>query len=187
MGHISLILGGIKTGKTGYAQKKAEFKEKQGGSILYLATAQALDSEMKERIKRHKADRPKNWDTIEEPLEITKTIENERNNYDFILLDCLTLWLTNKLLDAGEEYNREILIESILNEVDSMIDSAINGKCDLAIISNQVETGLISTYPLGRIFQDATGLMHQRIAEKATNVIVMQAGIATGIKGSTEL
>ena len=186
MGDISLILGGIKTGKTGYAQKKALSKEKQGGTILYLATAQALDSEMKERIERHKADRPKNWDTIEEPLKIAEIIEKEGNNYDFILLDCLTLWLTNRLIDAGEEYNRRDLIESILNEVDTIIDTAIGKKCVLAIISNQVETGLISPYPLGRIFQDITGLMHQKIAKKATNVVVMQAGIATAIKGSAE-
>lgn len=183
MGQICLVLGGIKTGKTSYAEKKASEKELKGGKILYLATAEALDDEMKSRIKRHQSDRPDTWDTIEEPLDIKNVLKIEGDNYNLVLLDCLTLWITNQLVKAGEDYNREELIKTIRDDCSSFIKEASERKCDLIIVSNQVETGLISPYPLGRIFQDIAGLIHQDIATVAKNVILLQAGIPIALKG----
>lgn len=183
MGKISLVLGGIKTGKTSFAEKLAAEKELTGGKILYLATAEALDDEMKSRIKRHQSDRPKTWTTIEEPLDIKEIFETYGNKYDLVLMDCLTLWITNKLVQAGEDYNRDEFMDSIIKQSGEFLDVVIKSKCDLVIVSNQVETGLISQYSMGRIFQDLTGLLHQKIARVSTNVIVMQAGIPTALKG----
>ncbi len=183
MGKICLVLGGIKTGKTSYAENKAKEMETSGGKILYLATAEALDDEMKSRIKRHQSDRPKTWTTIEEPLDIKKILETHGNSYDMVILDCLTLWVTNKLMLAGEDYHRDEFMDSMIKECGDFLDVVLQCKCDLVIISNQVETGLISPYAMGRIFQDLAGLLHQKIAKISNNVVVMQAGIATALKG----
>jgi len=183
LGEICLVLGGTKTGKNRYAEKRASDKEEKGGKILYLATAEALDTEMKSRIEKHQSERPETWNTIEEPINIFQKIKENGNNYDLILLDCLTLWVTNKLAKAGENYNREEVIKTIVNDCISFVKKAKTLKCDLVIISNQVETGLISPYPLGRIFQDIAGLAHQGIANIAKDVILVQAGIPVALKG----
>lgn len=184
MGNISLVLGGIKSGKTNYAESKAKEVEKRGGKILYLATAQALDDEMASRIDHHKTNRPDSWTTVEEPLNIYDVLKKEGNTYDFILFDCLTLWITNRCLEAGEDYNRDELMASIKAQCREYISIVKDLKSDLIIVSNQVELGLISPYPLGRMFQDLAGILHQYIASEAKNVIVLQAGIPTAIKGS---
>lgn len=184
MGSITLVLGGIKCGKTRYAEGKALTKESHGGEILYLATAEALDDEMKQRITRHQKDRPDNWTTVEEPLNINSVFEKYGDKYDLILLDCLTLWLTNKLGQAGDDYNREELMDSITDDCIEFLETSIHCNADLVIVSNQAELGLISSYSLGRLFQDLTGLLHQKIASYADNVIVLQAGIPTAIKGA---
>lgn len=177
MGDVTLVLGGIKSGKSSYAESKAY------GEVVYLATGEALDDEMKQRIKHHRESRPSAWETVEEPLDIKRVMYEWGNKCDFILLDCLTLWLTNLLGRAGENYNREELMEEILNKCDNFLDSAETCKSDLVIVSNQAELGLVSMYKLGRLFQDTVGLLHQRIAKRAKNVIVLQAGIPTALKG----
>lgn len=183
MGQITLVLGGTKSGKTSFAEGLAKSKEISGCKIIYLATAQAFDSEMKDRINRHRSDRPKSWLTIEEPLDIIKVFNDSSKNCDLILLDCLTLWLTNMIMKAGDNYIREELMDSILNEVDLFLDQISNTQTDIVMVSNQVEVGLISEYKLGRLFQDIAGLMHQKIGKRANNVIVMQAGFPTVLKG----
>lgn len=183
MGVITLVLGGIKCGKTHYAEMQALKKQSTGGDIVYFATAEAHDEEMKQRITRHQLDRPKNWKTVEEPLELKKAFMELDKDYDLILLDCLTLWITNKLGKAGEEYNREEIIETIISDFLSFLDIIKSSKSDLVIVSNQAELGLISQYKLGRLFQDITGLLHQKIAVYAENVIVLQAGLPLAIKG----
>ncbi len=183
MGNISLVLGGIKSGKTNYAETKAKEVEKSGGKILYLATAQALDDEMKSRIDRHKSSRPSSWTTVEETLNIKEVLQREGDSYDFILFDCLTLWITNRCIEAGEEYNRDELMASIIDECEEYISIVKDLRCDLLIVSNQVELGLISPYPLGRMFQDLAGLLHQKIGKYSKNVVVLTAGFPTALKG----
>ncbi|MGL1891318.1 MAG: bifunctional adenosylcobinamide kinase/adenosylcobinamide-phosphate guanylyltransferase [Spirochaetaceae bacterium] len=182
MGKITLVLGGIKCGKTSYAEKLASDRESRGGEILYLATAEALDDEMKHRIDRHRADRPKNWDTAEEPLDVKSIFEKKGNVYDLILFDCLTLWITNKIGQAGENYIREELMDNIISSCKEFISQIKDIEAEVVIVSNQVEVGLISPYPLGRVFQDIAGLLHQEIARSANKVVVMQAGIPTILK-----
>lgn len=181
MAKITLILGGIKSGKTSYAQNYAKIKEGHDTSITYLATAEALDDEMIDRIKRHQSDRPTNWITVEEPINITNSLKEI--NSGVVILDCLTLWITNKICAAGEDYVRDDLMGEILNDVDLLLETLTNQDIELVIVSNQVETGLISTYAMGRLFQDLTGLIHQKIAKNAKNVILMVAGIPQTLKG----
>lgn len=177
MGKITLVLGGTKSGKTCYAESLAY------GDVLYLATARALDDEMKLRIRHHQSTRPKHWDTIEEPTDILHVIERFGDNYDFILMDCLTLWMTNMLGDLPEEYNREELLSDNINRALEFVQEIKKRKADLVIVSNQVEVGLVSPYPLGRVFQDLAGLIHQNIAKEADSVVVMQAGLPLILKG----
>lgn len=177
MGKLTLVLGGTKSGKTGYAESLAY------GDVLYLATAEVLDDEMELRIKHHKNSRPKEWDTVEEPRDILNVIKTHGDDYDFILMDCLTLWMTNMLGELPEEYDREELLSKHINRAMEFVEEVKNRRADMVIVSNQVEVGLVSPYPLGRIFQDLAGMMHQRIAQKADAVVVMQAGLPLNLKG----
>lgn len=177
MGKLTLVLGGTKSGKTGYAESLAY------GDVLYLATAEVLDDEMKLRVNHHKRSRPKDWDTVEETRDILNVLQQNGDKYDFILMDCLTLWMTNMLGELPVEYNREELLSNNIKSALEFVEEIKNRKADLVIVSNQVEVGLVSPYPLGRVFQDLAGLMHQKIAQYADSVVVMQAGLPLRLKG----
>ncbi len=183
MGFLTLVLGGTKSGKTKYAEGLAKVRESSGGKILYLATAEALDDEMRVRISKHQMSRPESWDTIEEPIDLLSVFEKHGNKYDLILLDCLTLWATNKIVKAGDDYHREDLIKSVVKDCNFFIDKALSMKSELVIVSNQVELGLASSYTMGRLFQDLSGLLHQEIAASANRVVVTVAGLPVAIKG----
>ena len=196
-----LILGGIKSGKSAYASGLAAGREALG-PVVYLATARAGDTEMAERIRRHQADRPVGWRTVEEPEDpgaVFRSLTSARRKEPSpsgaeepltILLDCITLWLTNLLSPFGENPVRNTVMDTGLRHIDSLIDditawenrSAGKSRGMALIVSNQVETGLISPWPLGRVFQDLAGLGHQRLAAAADEVYLMTAGLAQRLK-----
>lgn len=178
---IRLILGGTKSGKTTYAQELAKkIQEIQKIEIKYIATSKILDIEMEERVKHHISTRPSHWETIEESYDIKKII-NDNKNPSIYILDCLTMLLTNHFM-KNEEYNKDEIIETIRDDIKEIYHFCNSMKSNIIIISNQVEVGLISTYKLGRDFQDASGLIHQFIASLAEEVIIMNAGIPLKIK-----
>jgi adenosylcobinamide kinase/adenosylcobinamide-phosphate guanylyltransferase len=180
---ITLILGGTKTGKTTFAQNRAlEAEERTGKPVVYMATAKALDDEMTDRISKHKTDRPSRWITIEEELKVSMKIKEECRDTSAIILDCLTLMMTNIILEKGEDCPKAEALEAVFTEVDALIEAASELDSELLIISNQVEVGLVSPYRLGRMFQDIAGMTHQKIAAKSNEVYLMTAGIAVKIK-----
>lgn len=185
MGNLTLILGGIKTGKTAFAQNEANQYDKRGEKVTYLATAQAFDSEMEDRIERHKQERPGHWHTIEEPLNLTKAVEPIFRDKGVILLDCLTLWLTN-LMSQNEDLTRDEIWEKITAELGDLIELIDKGSQDLIIISNQVEYGLVSEHAFARLFQDMAGLTHQFLAQRAHRVYSILAGIPLCLKDQGE-
>ena len=178
------ILGGTKSGKTTFAQNLILKKEKKiEGRVCYLATAHRGDEEMKERIRRHKKSRPSRWTTHEETLNIPEFLTESGKNYSVILMDCLTLYLTNWLMTLGEDPDPVSSRDFLVSKTTELIHAGESQTSELIIISNQVENGLVSPYPLGRIFQDAAGISHQLLGNAAEKVFLMTAGIPHCLKG----
>jgi len=184
MARIVFILGGTKTGKTGFAQTgAAEAVRKEGAGVGYLATARILDDEMAARVRRHRQDRPSDWITVEEPLDLTGAFRSLSGRTGAVILDCLTLYMTNLLSDPGaEEPDRDRAMRLIGGELEALFREADSWKGSLFILSNLVENGLVSVYPFARAFQDVAGMTHQMVARRADEVYQMTAGIPVRIK-----
>jgi adenosylcobinamide kinase/adenosylcobinamide-phosphate guanylyltransferase len=168
---IVFVIGGARSGKSSFALSQASALH---GSKAYIATAQALDSEMAERIQKHREERSEEWITLEEPLNLAALLKNIRNSYDVVLIDCLTLWLSNILL--GNE-------EGLPETIDKFISSL--GECKAAsvyIVSNEVGLGIVPDNALSRKFRDISGKLNQRVAAIADEVYLVAAGIPLKIK-----
>lgn len=189
------ITGGSRSGKSSHALKLAE---SLGEKRLYLATAQALDDEMEGRIARHKKERGDGWDTAEEPLAIAEVIKKD-SKYDVILLDCLTLWLCNVMHRADGEFlddppfpspsmgegqggGESSKDEEFLRDIDQLVQACKACKTKLIVISNETGSGIIPGDPLSRRFSDLAGIMNQKMAAAASQVILTVAGIPMTIK-----
>jgi len=172
---IIFILGGARSGKSTYALKEVS---KFSGKKVYIATAEALDEEMQQRIENHKRHRSDEWITYEEPLRIAEVIEEIEGKYSVIVIDCLTLWLSNVMhgnLDIGYE---------IENLVDTL-RATRNASC-IYIVSNEVGMGIVPENEMSRRFRDMAGLLNQKIAEVADEVYMVVAGMPMKIKDKGE-
>jgi adenosylcobinamide kinase/adenosylcobinamide-phosphate guanylyltransferase len=168
---LAFVIGGIKSGKTKFALKKAE--ELNNGQLYYIATARAVDEEMKDRIERHKRERGEKWITIEEPIEVDRVLKAIPKG-SVIIIDCLTTWLTNLLI---ENYNVE-------EKTNKLIDILLKTKTDLDLflISNEIGLGIIPDNPLGRKFLDLSGSLHQKVAQIADEVYFILCGCEIKVK-----
>ncbi len=166
-----LILGGARSGKSRLAEQKAS---DTGLDVVYIATAQAFDSEMNERISRHQSDRPSHWQTVEEPVYLAQCIMDNAKDSRVILVDCLTLWLSN-LLCLDNESVFEAEKQALLNVL-----SSVPGQ--LIMVSNEVGQGIVPDNRLARRFIDEAGWLHQALAEQCEQVIFVTAGIAQRLK-----
>lgn len=167
------ITGGARSGKSAFALREASSRE---GSKAYVATAEARDDEMRARIQRHQAERGKDWVTYEEPLQIADTLRALKDRYDTILLDCLTLWLSNTLLEME---NPEAHIHSFLEGLNAL--SGAEGK-HLYLVSNETGMGIVPDNALSRRFRDLAGTLNQSVAALAEDVFLVMAGIPVKIK-----
>lgn len=169
-GRLTLVLGGARSGKSRYAESLIEFLPKPW---IYLATAEAGDEEMAARIAAHKARRGTDWRTVEIPHDLAEAL-GKLPAGAAVLIDCLTLWLTNRLL-AGADLDAEMMA----------LDEALDA-CDgaLVLVANEVGSGVVPDTALGRRFRDLQGLLNQRIAAKANRVILMVAGLPLIVKDS---
>lgn len=170
---IIFITGGVRSGKSQFA---LQIGKDYPGPKAYLATAQALDEEMAQRIKRHKENRPAEWETIEEPREIVKTIKEEGEKFRLILIDCLTLWISNLLLAGWSG-------EKILTETNDLLQACGQIGCSFIIVSNEVGWGIVPDNESARFFRDVAGLVHQKMAQKADEVYLMICGLPHRLKG----
>jgi adenosylcobinamide kinase/adenosylcobinamide-phosphate guanylyltransferase len=181
MGRITLILGGARSGKSSYAQSLAEAT---GKSVIFIATAQALDEEMSTRIQKHQSERPANWETLELPLELASHIHQIKT--DVVILDCLTLLLSNLVMQSAKDdlVDEVPFAQAVQKEIEELIKKirAPERKQDWFIISNEVGLGLVPPYQMGRIYRDWLGWSNQRIAHDADKVILMVAGIPMVVK-----
>lgn len=170
-GRLILVLGGARSGKSTFAE---ELVKSKGGRVVYIATSQALDEEMEQRIRLHRERRPENWRTIEESLWVADKLADLEA--DVVLLDCLTLLVSNLLLD--EEFAvEEDKSQAILAEITKLAQVARASQADVIVVSNEVGQGLVPTYPLGRLYRDVAGWANQIIARQADEVYMVIAGI----------
>jgi len=168
-----LVLGGAKSGKSSFALNVCNSLNKKR---IFLATAQALDKEMEERIRRHKVERGSGWRTIEEPLKVAETIGSLDNKDTVIALDCLTLWLNNLYMEYGDD--QETIDEAIDNLARQLAD--IRGA--VVVVSNEVGMGIVPDNQFSRTYRDTAGYMNQRIARLAGKVVAVLAGIPLVLK-----
>jgi len=173
---IIFVTGGARSGKSQFALKLAK---ELPGPKAYLATAQALDKEMAERIKKHKKGRSPDWQTLEEPLRVAAALKEQGDRFRLILLDCLTLWISN-LLMAGWRGKR------ILREADRLLKVCQGARCSLVIVSNEVGLGIVPDNPTARIFRDLSGMINQKVARKADEVYFLVSGLAQQLKKRQE-
>ncbi len=182
---LILILGGARSGKSSFAEQLAA---NSGRSVAFIATATASDDEMRERIARHRASRPPEWYTLEEPLDLAGAVRAASNLADVLLLDCITLWLANWFAQqhgtSEEEEFAPLSDEGALKEVEALLNTLnmLAPNKTLIVISNEVGLGIVPAYPLGRVYRDTLGYINQRLARAAERVYLMVAGIAVDIK-----
>ncbi len=175
MGNITFVVGGARSGKSSYAERLAL---QNGGSVLYVATAQAGDAEMEARIQAHRARRPATWRTLEAPLKVGAAVCQalEQEPADVVLLDCLTLLASNVILRLPETAVESEAIQTLLEEVDALLACMEKSNARWIIVSNEVGMGLVPPYPLGRVYRDALGRANQKLAAAAEEVVFMVAG-----------
>jgi len=175
MAKVLLVLGGARSGKSAFAVNLARGYKR----VTYLATARVQDAEMAERVKRHRQIRPASWQTIESPSHADKRILELAGSTDLVLLDCLTLYVTNLLLDGNQKEAKE---PYILEEIERLCHASKDVSYDVIMVSNEVGLGIIPADPLGRQFMDIAGLVNQQVAREAEAVYFLVAGIAKRIK-----
>lgn len=165
----TLVLGGARSGKSRHAQALVEAYP---GRLVYIATAQALDDEMEARIARHREDRGPRWSTLEAPVDLVGGIERAAREADAVLVDCLTLWLSNLML------------------ADAVLQPRFDGLCraiadcprPLVLVANEVGLGIVPDTPLGRRFRDEAGRLNQQVATTVEHAVFVAAGLPLTLK-----
>jgi adenosylcobinamide kinase / adenosylcobinamide-phosphate guanylyltransferase len=166
---VTLVLGGARSGKSRYAESLMAGLQPPW---IYLATAEAGDAEMAERIATHRARRGPNWRTIEALANLDRVLADHRS--EPVLVDCLTLWLSKLLLDDGALEDEMVRVEK----------SLLLATAPKVLVSNEVGAGVVPEHPLGRRFRDLQGVLNQRVAALADRVVLMVAGLPLVVKGS---
>mgnify|MGYP001827153453 CR=1 FL=1 len=172
----TLVLGGVKSGKSRFAEQlvqdwvNQEENDEQG--VIYLATAQSFDDEFTRRIERHQAQRPAGWQTIEEPLDIAAVLQHYAGPDHCVLVECLTLWMSNLLADETR----------LPEQVEQFIDTLVASRAEIILVSNETGLGIMPVNRLARRFGDETGILHQRLANICDRVVVTMAGLPLELK-----
>jgi adenosylcobinamide kinase/adenosylcobinamide-phosphate guanylyltransferase len=170
MGHV-LVLGGARSGKTALAERIAM---RAGQYPAYLATAEALDDEMRERVRTHQQQRARSFATIEEPLELSRAIAEAAEHHDAILVDCLTLWITNMIM---ADTNVAVAVDELIETLNATTTGRV------ILVTNEVGLGIVPDNAMARMFRDLAGAAHQRIAEVCDDVYFVVAGLPMVLKG----
>ena len=172
MKKIVFITGPVRSGKSNFAVKLAK---KWGKKVIFLATCRPADNEMRKRIKKHKKSRPGEWKVIEENIDISPVIKNTGKD-KLVIIDCITLWLSNLLLSGLKE-------KKITKKINEFLLMLKKTKSSIVIVSNEVGWGIVPDNELSRIFRDIIGIAHQKISEVSHEVYLLVSGIALKIKG----
>jgi adenosylcobinamide kinase/adenosylcobinamide-phosphate guanylyltransferase len=166
-----LVLGGARSGKSAFAEQMVL---SSGGAAHYIATGRAWDDEMRDRIAHHQQRRGDLWTIHEEPLALTETLKRLDQPGNMILVDCLTLWVTNLMLEEGL---------SVEDAFEPLVTHAANAQAQIVFVSNEVGLGIVPENRMAREFRDRAGRLHQQIAAVATDVYFIAAGLPLKMKG----
>lgn len=169
----TLVIGGCKSGKSKFALNLAN--NISATRKIFVATSVPTDLEMKERVLAHKREREESWLTIEEPVLVPEIIEEYSSKTDVILIDCLTLWISNLLF---KDYGKE----KIFGYIQQLVNSVKNTECPVILVSNEVGAGIVPENKLARLFRDIAGIANQEIAKEVASVVWTVAGIPVNIK-----
>lgn len=186
MGSLILVTGGARSGKSSFAEAKAkEF----GSNILYVATAQPFDDEMKERISRHKAQRPESWETFEGYKNLDMELDALISGKHAVLLDCITIMVSNLMMDTSQDWEglpREMVAEiesSVQHQLERLISFVKMNNVPFVLVTNEVGLGVVPPSAMGRDFRDIAGRVNQLLAKTADEVYFCVSGIPVKIKG----
>lgn len=174
---VILVTGGARSGKSSFAEQYAAHL---GPSGVYIATADTLDEEMRTRVARHRDRRELSgfvWETIEEPYDLCGVLS--KLNSSIILVDCLTLWLSNWLLHYENEEDPE---SHVMGEIDRLTTVLSATRSDIILVTNEIGDSVVPEYPLGRMFRDLAGMMNQRVASVSQQVFLVTAGLPIELK-----
>ncbi len=173
MNELTFVIGGCRSGKSKHALQIAE--DMPGGRKIYIATCVPQDDEMRQRVAKHQRERSQNWKTVEEPLLLPEAILEHSSEADVVLVDCLTLWLSNLLMETSDE-------EKLEDKISQLTKALKKATCPLILVSNEVGTGIVPENKLARQYRDFTGHANQAVGKAAGRVIWMVAGIPVNIK-----
>jgi len=191
MGKLTLLLGGARSGKSSYAEKRA--KELGGNNVLYVATSETKDEEMVERVIKHRSERSSAWVTVEAPRNVGQSIRQERSAEKVILLDCMTFLVANYLMEAAapeddpfddpssDPFDAQIEAE-VVADVEDLIAFVKETDVEMLVVSNEVGLGVVPPYELGRAYRDILGRANQILARHADEVLLFVAGIPMKVK-----
>ena len=168
---IVLVLGGARSGKSSWALK---YTENNYDSYMFIATAEVMDDEMADRVRLHKEDRGPQWKLREEPLAIADVLKTGCEGVDAVLIDCMTIWLSNVLLQKGED--------SVTSYRDALLEALARSAQSVVIVSNEVGSGVVPEHPLGRLYRDLAGSLNQKLAAAADKVVLSVAGLPLYLK-----
>ena len=174
MKEIIFVIGGCRSGKSNHALQTAE--KMPGNRKIYIATCVPQDAEMKRRVAKHQKERSRSWATVEEPIDLPAAISERSQNADVILVDCLTLWVSNLLMETSDE-------EKLEETISQLTDTLEKARCPIVLVSNEIGTGIVPENTLARQYRDIIGLANQAVAKTAGKVIWMIAGIPVTVKG----
>ena len=176
---LILITGGARSGKSSFAERLA----RQGGRVLFVATAEALDDDMARRIAAHRRSRPLEWDTLEEPRNLAGAVRDKTGDdapgYDTIVVDCLTMWVSNLLLTLEDDADAE---GKIVGATHKLLEVCEASGGTWIVVTNEVGLGVIPSSSLGRAYRDALGRVNSLVASRADKVYLMAAGLALELK-----
>jgi adenosylcobinamide kinase / adenosylcobinamide-phosphate guanylyltransferase len=171
---IILVTGGCRSGKSRFALNTAE--QIAGDNRLFIATSQPLDDEMKERVKRHRQERGPGWRTVEAPVRLSEAVTGHHDSARVLLIDCITMWLTNLLLDESTSEKTDEYMENLKAAI-------IGSRCPVLLVTNEVGMGIVPENRLARKFRDLAGSINQTLAGLADQVVLVVSGIPLWVKG----
>ena len=179
----TLVLGGARSGKSSHAEALAIAS---GREVVYIATARSGDTEMAARIAQHRSQRPQHWRTVEQPLYLAQAIQDFSTQHNLVLVDCLTLWLSNLLFSSGADYpdvGPVTLPPLFAQERSALLQALQNAAGEVILVSNEVGMGIVPMGAVSRCFLDEAGRLNQAVAAVCERAVFVAAGLPLRLKG----